>query len=167
MNSSADRTESTRAAFPHSEIPGSKVVRTSPGLIAVDHVLLRLSAPKHPPRTLTSLTTENGSGACSPRFRLETLASLETSPELATLAGGALLALVIRLGFLLLEPPSRCQRPFRARGARADGVRRGSRQGGPSDVAVVKGKGETVPDAGEASVRRRRVAPDAEVYGYP
>jgi hypothetical protein len=49
----------TRAAFPHSEIPGSKVVSTSPRLIAADHVLHRLSAPKHPPHTLSSLTTES------------------------------------------------------------------------------------------------------------
>ena len=51
-----------------------------------------------------------------------------------------------------------------ARGGRPSGE---PPRGGPSDVAVVKGKGETVPDAGEASVRRRRVVPDAEVYGYP
>src|SRR5262245_42890535 len=49
----------TRTAFPHSEIPGSKVVSTSPRLIAADHVLHRLSAPKHPPHTLSSLTTES------------------------------------------------------------------------------------------------------------
>jgi hypothetical protein len=48
----------TRTAFPHSEIPGSKVVCTSPRLIAADHVFHRLSAPRHPPHTLTSLTTK-------------------------------------------------------------------------------------------------------------
>src|SRR5689334_17152170 len=58
MNSSPDRAELTRAAFPHSEIPGSRVVSTSPRLIAADHVLRRLSAPEHPPHTLSSLTTE-------------------------------------------------------------------------------------------------------------
>jgi hypothetical protein len=42
-----------RTAFPHSEISGSKVVCTSPELIAADHVLHRLSAPRHPPLTLT------------------------------------------------------------------------------------------------------------------
>jgi hypothetical protein len=41
--------------FPHSEIRGSKVVRTSPRLIAAYHVLHRLSAPRHPPDTLTTL----------------------------------------------------------------------------------------------------------------
>ena len=41
--------------FPHSEIRGSKVVRTSPRLIAAYHVLHRLSAPRHPPNTLKTL----------------------------------------------------------------------------------------------------------------
>ena len=41
--------------FPHSEIRGSKVVRTSPRLIAAYHVLHRLSAPRHPPNTLKAL----------------------------------------------------------------------------------------------------------------
>ena len=41
--------------FPHSEICGSKVVRTSPQLIAAYHVLHRLSAPRHPPNTLKAL----------------------------------------------------------------------------------------------------------------
>ena len=41
--------------FPHSDIPGSKPVRGSPGLIAAYHVLHRLSAPRHPPDTLMAL----------------------------------------------------------------------------------------------------------------
>ncbi|KAF1857371.1 hypothetical protein Lal_00044880 [Lupinus albus] len=41
--------------FPHSEIPGSKLVRSSPRLIAAYHVLLRLSAPRHPPNALKAL----------------------------------------------------------------------------------------------------------------
>ena len=41
--------------FPHSEIRGSKVVRTSPRLIAAYHVLHRLLAPRHPPDTLKTL----------------------------------------------------------------------------------------------------------------
>jgi hypothetical protein len=41
--------------FPHSEILGSKLVRSSPGLIAAYHVLHRLSAPRHPPNALISL----------------------------------------------------------------------------------------------------------------
>src|SRR3712207_5827478 len=46
----------TPAGFPHSEIPGSKPVCGSPRLIAAYHVLHRLSAPRHPPCTLSSLT---------------------------------------------------------------------------------------------------------------
>src|SRR3990167_2035807 len=46
----------TSAGFPHSDIPGSKPACGSPRLIAACHVLLRLSAPRHPPCTLSSLT---------------------------------------------------------------------------------------------------------------
>ena len=42
--------------FPHSDIPGSKGVSTSPGLFAAYHVLHRLSTPRHPPDALQSLT---------------------------------------------------------------------------------------------------------------
>src|SRR6476469_1072793 len=41
--------------FPHSEILGSKLVRSSPRLIAAYHVLHRLSAPRHPPNALMTL----------------------------------------------------------------------------------------------------------------
>ena len=41
--------------FPHSEILGSKLVRSSPRLIAAYHVLHRLSAPRHPPNALKAL----------------------------------------------------------------------------------------------------------------
>ena len=34
--------------FPHSEIHGSKLIHNSPWLIAVYHVLHRLSVPRHP-----------------------------------------------------------------------------------------------------------------------
>jgi hypothetical protein len=46
----------TPAGFPHSDILGSKPVCGSPRLIAADYVLRRLSAPRHPPYTLSSLT---------------------------------------------------------------------------------------------------------------
>ncbi len=48
-------TEGRRWVFPHSEIPGSKLVRSSPRLIAAYHVLHRLSAPRHPPDALKAL----------------------------------------------------------------------------------------------------------------
>ena len=54
-----DQTEPTirkvEGGFPHSEIPGSKLVRSSPRLIAAYHVLHRLSAPRHPPNALKTL----------------------------------------------------------------------------------------------------------------
>ena len=62
----------TRKGFPHSDIPGSKLVCSSPRLIAACHVLHRLLAPRHPPYALSSLTirnfelTQNGSGLWGP-----------------------------------------------------------------------------------------------------
>ena len=47
----------TSSGFPHSEILGSKLVSSSPGLIAAVHVLHRLLTPRHPPCALSSLTT--------------------------------------------------------------------------------------------------------------
>ena len=46
----------TRGVLPHSDIPGSKLVCSSPGLFAACHVLHRLLAPRHSPYTLSSLT---------------------------------------------------------------------------------------------------------------
>ncbi len=53
---SKELSDITRTRFPHSEIPGSKVVCTSPRLIAAYHVLHRLLVPRHPPYALTNLT---------------------------------------------------------------------------------------------------------------
>ena len=41
--------------MPHSEIHGSKGIRTSPTLIAAYHVLHRLCMPRHPPNALKTL----------------------------------------------------------------------------------------------------------------
>ncbi len=41
--------------LPHSEILGSKLVRSSPRLNAAYHVLHRLHTPRHPPNALKSL----------------------------------------------------------------------------------------------------------------
>ena len=46
----------THRGFPHSDIPGSKLVCSSPGRIAADRVLHRLLAPRHSPYALSSLT---------------------------------------------------------------------------------------------------------------
>ena len=42
--------------FPHSEIPGSMDICSSPRLIAAYHVFLRLPVPRHSPCALCSLT---------------------------------------------------------------------------------------------------------------
>jgi hypothetical protein len=58
------------AGFPHSEIPGSTVAHTSPGLIAACHVLHRLCMPRHPPNALTSrLSVHTTSGSAPARDR--------------------------------------------------------------------------------------------------
>ena len=46
----------TLVGFPHSEIDGSKVVGTSPSLIAANHVLHRLLTPRHSPYALSILS---------------------------------------------------------------------------------------------------------------
>ncbi len=46
----------TPAGFPHSDTPGSKLVCSSPRLIAAYRVLHRLLVPRHPPCALSSLT---------------------------------------------------------------------------------------------------------------
>ena len=48
----AQVTEVCSAGFPHSEICGSKVICTSPQLIAAYYVCHRLSVPRHPPYAL-------------------------------------------------------------------------------------------------------------------
>ena len=44
-----------KGGFPHSEIVGSKLIRSSPTLIAAYHVLHRLCMPRHPPDALKTL----------------------------------------------------------------------------------------------------------------
>ena len=46
----------TPVGFPHSDISGSKPACGSPKLFAANHVLHRLSTPRHPPCALSSLT---------------------------------------------------------------------------------------------------------------
>jgi hypothetical protein len=46
------------AGFPHSDIPGSKLMCSSPRLIAACHVLHRLLMPRHSPCALCSLTID-------------------------------------------------------------------------------------------------------------
>ena len=58
--------QEVEGGFPHSEILGSKLVRSSPGLIAAYHVLHRLLAPRHPPNALISL--HHSHDRCPPPF---------------------------------------------------------------------------------------------------
>ena len=44
-----------KGGLPHSEIHGSKLIRSSPQLIAAYHVLHRLCMPRHPPNALLTL----------------------------------------------------------------------------------------------------------------
>ena len=48
-----------KGGFPHSDIHGSKLVRSSPWLFAAYHVLHRLSTPRHPPNALKTLDTHD------------------------------------------------------------------------------------------------------------
>src|SRR5207253_10034339 len=48
-----------RAGFPIRKSRDQRLVSTSPGLIAAAHVLLRLSAPRHPPCALVLLIRKN------------------------------------------------------------------------------------------------------------
>ena len=58
MYSAEDLSGISQRGFPHSEIPGSKLVCSSPGLIAAYRVLHRLLAPRHSPYALSSLTNK-------------------------------------------------------------------------------------------------------------
>src|SRR6202040_2550371 len=49
----------SQRGFPHSDIPGSKLICSSPGLFAAYRVLHRLLVPRHSPYTLSSLTLRN------------------------------------------------------------------------------------------------------------
>ncbi len=55
MDSFRKSLDMTPGGFPHSEIPGSQLVCSSPRLIAAYHVLHRLLTPRHPPFALRSL----------------------------------------------------------------------------------------------------------------
>ena len=97
----------TPAGLPHSEIPGSQVVCTSPRLIAAYHVLHRFPEPRHPPYALILLDFHSqlptNRGRCIPQ---------RTDPRVA---GNASLFRFHQLAWCALsknhrEPP----RPWRA-----------------------------------------------------
>ena len=57
--------EGFSSRFPHSEIPGSMLMCSSPRLIAACHVLHRLLMPRHSPCALSSLTFVEQPFSCS------------------------------------------------------------------------------------------------------
>ncbi len=65
-----DVTRYCLAGLPHSESPGSKPACGSPRIIAACRVLRRLSAPRHPPYTLSSLTKLECLDAIGESYRL-------------------------------------------------------------------------------------------------
>ena len=61
------------AGLPHSEIPGSMDICSSPRLFAACHVLLRLLMPRHSPCALSSLT-------CSSQSPLSSVSAFAKTP---------------------------------------------------------------------------------------
>jgi hypothetical protein len=61
----------THRGFPHSDTPGSKLVCSSPRLIAADRVLHRLLAPRHSPYALSSLTIGICTDAGNSKFGIQ------------------------------------------------------------------------------------------------
>ncbi len=85
---------SIQGGFPHSEIHGSKLIRSSPRLIAAYHVLHRLCMPRHPPNALLSLDRSHcqcssfaGFGKPFPRAKLEGLPNLAIRANLSLPCG--------------------------------------------------------------------------------
>jgi hypothetical protein len=65
MDSGSDPPDRVRGGLPHSDIRGSKLVRSSPRLFAAYHVLHRLRVPRHPPNALEAL--DRSHYPCPPR----------------------------------------------------------------------------------------------------
>src|ERR1044072_915312 len=102
--------------LPRSEIPGSKLVCSSPGLIAAYRVLHRLLAPRHSPYALSSLTTS----VSNSRDDRQSLAAITSARSLLTLRPRTLLHVLRTIvrkelpfaGYSVVkEPPSRSRAP--------------------------------------------------------
>ena len=80
-------TEYCSAGFPHSEICGSKLMCSSPQLIAACHVLRRLLMPRHSPCALSSLTYRRSHSDLSENswFSLRIMQALQRSKLYVTL----------------------------------------------------------------------------------
>ncbi len=70
--------------FPHSDIHGSKLVRSSPWLFAAYHVLHRLRVPRHPPNALKTL--DRSHYQCPPHKRISER-RVSRSEDIRTLFG--------------------------------------------------------------------------------
>ena len=66
--------------FPHSEICGSRLMCSSPQLIAACHVLLRLLMPRHSPCALSSLTFVGASSISLASVQTRKLAHFAAPP---------------------------------------------------------------------------------------
>ena len=172
MHSPGSGRELTPTAFPHSEIPGSKVVCTSPRLIAADHVLHRLLAPRHPPCTLCSLTTET-------RWRRTDRRS-NSAARVHENARAQLDSIVLWQFMLNLaeiwssyEPPLTCQRPFRhpvgSAGTPPAGCQRRATPGGVTrrDPTWWGRRVEMALDAREGGRIRRSAVSDRSKSSHP
>ena len=94
------------SGFPHSEIPGSMLICSSPRLIAACHVLLRLLMPRHSPCALSSLTFV-GAKSAKLRFRRYLTISSKTPPApLLLLSKSQPLRWVVILFFNNSQPES-------------------------------------------------------------
>src|SRR5262245_18537864 len=71
--------------LPHSEIHGSKLVRSSPWLIAAYHVLHRLCAPRHSPDALKSPDCSHHQGPSEDELDAEQSKSTSVSRRTPTL----------------------------------------------------------------------------------
>ena len=70
--------DSSSWGFPHSEICGSRLIYSSPQLIAACHVLLRLPVPRHPPYALLHLTNKCAMYALYMVFRSLLICSMKS-----------------------------------------------------------------------------------------
>ena len=67
-----------RGGLPHSEVPGSRLADSSPGLIAIYYVFHRRPAPEHPPSALPILAAHHSRSRAN--VRPETLAVCRAVP---------------------------------------------------------------------------------------
>ena len=98
--------------FPHSEIFGSKLVRSSPKLNAAYHVLHRLLAPRHPPNALKTLDCSHSRCPLQiPLGRVELQTNLKSATWTVNIEKPVFFASIM---FRTTRSGNGCQRPKRA-----------------------------------------------------